>query len=133
MDMRYSRISKRRRQRNHARIAVLGLVLFIIIYVVSAGAIGKYLSGIIAPKLGGMDEDKENVSLGEKLKDDDNNIGTDNNGSKTNKSGDKEIKKITKNIEIAPFTIYTIQMAAFSTEANAQEFASTIQSRGGAG
>src|SRR5690606_20564826 len=54
-------------------------------------------------------------------------------GSKTHESDNKEIKKITETIKVEPLTIYTIQLAAFSTEENAREFAVAIKDRGGGG
>ena len=128
--MRYSRVRRKRRQRNYARIFIIGLLLFIVLYVVSAGAIGKYLSGIIASRLGDMDEDS---GLDGMDKDEIVEPKENADGSKTHESDNKEIKKITETIKVEPLTIYTIQLAAFSTEENAREFAVAIKDRGGGG
>lgn len=128
--MRYSRVRRKRRQRNYARIFIIGLLLFIVLYVVSAGAIGKYLSGIIASRLGDMDEDS---GLDGMDKDEIVEPKENADGSKTHELDNKEIKKITETIKVEPLTIYTIQLAAFSTEENAREFAVAIKDRGGGG
>ena len=93
-------------------------------------AIGKYLSGIIASRLGDMDEDS---GLDGMDKDEIVEPKENADGSKTHESDNKEIKKITETIKVEPLTIYTIQLAAFSTEENAREFAVVIKDRGGGG
>ena len=131
--MRYSRIRKKKRQRGYARLFMIGLILFAIIYVVSAGAIGKFLSNKIAPKLKGMGEAQEEDVQSEEDKMQDSMANGPDTAKISHKKESGNVKKISETIRVAPLTIYTIQMAAFSAEENAKEFVREIQELGAGG
>src|SRR5699024_9062031 len=117
---------KKKKQRNFARFFVIGLIIFIIIYVTSAGAIGKYISNIIAPKLGISDDTKEDELDTNPNQNEDKDI-------EDKKDNDGEVKKISESIEVSPLSISAIQMGAFSTKDNANERVKEIQNGGGGG
>lgn len=133
--MRYSRIRRKKRQRNYTRFFLIGLTLFAIIYIVSAGAIGKKLSSIIAPRLSLKEEksakDDDNEDDGKSKES--NPDRADGEKADEGQSSGKEIEKISETVEVAPLTIFTIQLGAFATEENAKELAQEVRERGAGG
>jgi hypothetical protein len=125
--MRYSRFKRRRTQQRYALIVIVGILVFLSLYILSAGAAGNFISRVISPLFGGVDKE---------AKDDNNKDST--SSSDTNLTVDEEDEEDLKNkatdqLKIEPFNFYTIQMEAFTSQDNAQVAAKALQSRGGAG
>ncbi len=125
--MRYSRFKRRRTQQRYALIVIVGILVFLSLYILSAGAAGNFISRVISPLFGGVDKE---------TKDDNNKDST--SSSDTNLTVDEEDEEDLKNkatdqLKIEPFNFYTIQMEAFTSQDNAQVAAKALQSRGGAG
>ncbi|NMA94932.1 MAG: SPOR domain-containing protein [Clostridiales bacterium] len=129
--MRYSRVRRKKKQRNYARLFLLLIIVFAAIYFGSATAIGKRLSSFIAPRLkldnlfGDLkkedeieDEQKDDIKKPDVVED---------------RGSEGDIEKVTENIKVEPISIYAIQLGAFSTKENAQILSDDIKARGAAG
>lgn len=127
--MRYSRIRRKRRQRNYARFLLIGIVLFVAVYIISAGAIGKRLSDIIAPRLSAREDESKDSEVEKDME----SQQTDEKEKDEKEPDEKKVKKISETIKVEPLSIFAIQMGAFSTEENANELAEEIQTRSGGG
>jgi hypothetical protein len=129
MNMRYSRLKKRRRKKRYAKLFLTALLILGILYVVSAGKLGKFVSRLVSPIInqkdnsGGTDE----VSKAEPIL----TVPEDKADSKDGKK--KDTSKVTETIKANSLSMFTIQMSAFTDEKNANEFAKQLQSEGGAG
>ncbi len=129
MNMRYSRLKKRRKKKRYAKLFLIALLILGILYVVSAGKLGKFVSRLVSPIINqkGNSDGTDEVSKAEP-------ILTVPEDKLDSKGGDeKDTSKVTKNIKANSLSMFTIQMSAFTDEKNANEFAKQLQSKGGAG
>ncbi len=127
--MRYSRLRKRRRKKRTARLFLIALLILGILYIVSAGKLGKLVSRLAAPIINQKDNSggSDRVSKAEPIL----TVPEDKVDSKGGKKQDTT--KVTESIKANPLSMFTIQMSAFTDEKNANEFAKQLQSKGGAG
>jgi hypothetical protein len=126
MDMRYSRISKKKNRNKYAIFLLITQIVFLLIYILSAGTLGKMVSKLILPIL----SDDMNDALDEEVDDTPLTLSDETGESESSKA---EYEKITDNLKINPLSIYTIQMGAFTDENNAKGFSEDLKSKGGAG
>lgn len=126
--MRYSRLRKGRTRKKYAIFLVFAIIVFVGIYMFSAGYFGKKISQFISSIINSFDKDAETPNQDEDLLN-----GDIENGEKPSLPEQDEVKKITEKIIIDPAAFYSIQMNAFSTLENADTFAKEIQNKGGAG
>lgn len=131
--MRYSRL-KRRKRRRYTWIVFLGLLLFLVVYIGSASAAGNFISRLVTSFLSNFssaNSGKEDASIGEP---DTRLTVPDKADTAPNESLDKgNIQKVTEQLDIAPFNLYTIQLGAFSSKENAEMAARELRAKGGAG
>jgi len=134
--MRYSRLKRSRSRRRYIFMLIIGLLLFGAIYFLSAGAVGRYISEIVAPILDGKENLNENVKNGSNSEMGDNNKGdVELTLPKAEGEGDHESSdgRITESIKIEPLNYFLIQVGAFNGMDNAKLLARDIQEKGGAG
>lgn len=125
--MRYSRLRRKKTKQRYAAFILTALLLFVIVYVISAGTLGKLVSNLISPILIG-DGDKDNI---EPLPEDDPVLTMPEDDSTNNKTADTV--KITEPLKANALSMYAIQMGAFADGENAEVFAQELRRRGGAG
>ncbi len=140
--MRYSRIKRGRNQRRYASVIITLILLFCVLYFLTAGTIGKYLSNLISPILRSKQEydkgnegpfidndgDSDGQNLELKLPDD---HGQSNQGSQEEEGA--QLPKITETIKVEAIDLYGLQMGAFNNRENAQSIADQLKTKGGAG
>ena len=116
--MRYSRLRKRRRKKRTARLFLIALLILGILYIVSAGKLGKLVSRLAAPIINQKDNSggSDRVSKAEPIL----TVPEDKVDSKGGKKQDTT--KVTESIKANPLSMFTIQMSAFTDEKNANEF-----------
>jgi len=125
--MRYSRLRRRKTKQRYAAFILTALLLFVVIYVISAGTLGKFVSNLISPILIGTgDKDETNNLPGE-----DPLLTVPEDDPTENSTADTV--KITAPLKANALSMYAIQMGAFTDGANAETFAQELRSRGGAG
>lgn len=117
--MRYSRIRKQNARKKYAFLIVVVILISCIIYIISAGTLGKLLSGVISPIVG---KNSEIDSQGR----------TEDNPTLTLPDNGNE-EKITDTIIANTISLYSIQMGAFIDMKNAEDYSYTNKSLGGAG
>ncbi len=122
--MRYSRLKKKQTRKRYAAFILVVLLGFGLIYVISAGTLGKFVSNLILPILSGEQEGDGQVT------DTDDPILT--LPDDTNESVE-DTTKITETLKANSLTLYGIQMGAFTDEENARAFSQELKARGGAG
>jgi len=132
--MRYSRIRRARNQRRYLSIVIMIFLILVGIYFFTAGTMGKYISGFIAPILKSKqdtaqldqndpyDEDMELTLPDTNGQDDD---GNDNKAESTS--------KITETVKVQVMNFFGIQMGAFNSKENAQTVGDQLKTKGGAG
>ncbi|MFO7153600.1 MAG: SPOR domain-containing protein [Caldicoprobacter oshimai] len=127
--MRYSRL-KRRNRRRYTSMILLGLLLFLAVYIGSASAAGNFISRIVTSFLGSFTstnqgEDDASVQAPN------TQLTVPNKTDKTPNEGSSQ--KVTEQLDIAPFNLYAIQLGAFTNKENAEVAAKELQAKGGAG
>lgn len=122
--MRYSRLRKNQARKRYATfilIVILGLGL---IYVVSAGTLGKYVSNLILPIINGESQaGKQEADLDDPL------LTPPNDTEELT----EDTSKVNDTLKANALSLYTIQMGAFTEEENAKAFSGELKARGGAG
>ena len=122
--MRYSRLRKNQARKRYATfilIVILGLGL---IYVVSAGTLGKYVSNLILPIINGESQSgKQEADLDDPL------LTPPNDTEELT----EDTSKVNDTLKANALSLYTIQMGAFTEEENAKAFSGELKARGGAG
>jgi hypothetical protein len=113
------------RQR-YTSVIFVGLLLFLVIYIGSAGAAGNFISRIITSFLGSSNDVAQNEN-GRSPQPPDTKLTVPDEANKV------PTEKVTEQLNIPPFNLYTIQLAAFTNGENAQFAARELQSKGGAG
>lgn len=134
--MRYSRI---RRARNQRRYISLVIIIFLIlggIYFFTAGTMGKYISGFIAPILKSKQEtdqlDQKEPSYNEDME----LTLPDSNGqddSQAANNQEEDASKTTETVKVNAMNFFGIQMGAFNSKENAQAVGDQLKAKGGAG
>jgi hypothetical protein len=127
MDMRYSRLRKRKTKQRYAAFVLTVLLVFMVIYVISAGTLGKFVSGLISPLLS-RDADagpSDSPSEGEPILTvpDDRPV----------EEPSEDTIKIKDTLKANALSMYAIQMGAFTDGSNAEVFAQELRAKGGAG
>ncbi len=127
--MRYSRLKKRKTKQRYAAFVLIVLLVFGVIYVLSAGTLGKFVSNLISPILSrdGSPDATDGVSDGEPIL-----TVPDDNGNPTDEPA-ADTAKITETLKANALSMFAIQMGAFTDSANAETFAQELRSKGGAG
>lgn len=138
--MRYSRIRRSRSRRRYFLIFVVALLLFGGIYFLSAGAIGRYIGGIVGPMLAKeQDSDSladENLLLDGKYAEDNRKeveFVLPESEKKDDQSQEDNDVRFTESIKIEPISYFAIQIGAFNGYDNAKLLAQEIKQKGGAG
>jgi hypothetical protein len=126
MDMRYSRVKKNQTRKRYATFLLVVLLGFGLIYVISAGTLGKFVSNLIQPILSGKQSIEEEGQSTDTV---DPIITLPDN---TNASA-ADTAKITDTLNARALTLFAIQMGAFTDEENAKAFSQELKTRGGAG
>ena len=124
--MRYSRFKRKRSNQRYAVFFLITLLIIAVIYIASAGTIGKFISGIISPILASFDKGEGNETPEPDGLDEPDLAIPDNNPA-------EDAVKITDTIETSPVSLCAIQMGAFTDEANAVSYGDEIKSKGAAG
>jgi hypothetical protein len=124
MDMRYSRFRKNQSKKRYATFILLMLLGFGLIYVASAGTLGKFVSNLILPVLNG-----EESGRGQVQDSDDPILSLPDETDEPV----KDTTKITDTLKANALSLYAIQMGAFADEENAEAFSQQLKKRGGAG
>lgn len=122
--MRYSRVRKNQTRKRYATFILVVLLGFGLIYVITAGTLGKFVSNLILPILSG-----EQSSEGQDIDTDDPILTLPDD---TNESA-ADTAKTTDTLKAKSITLYGIQMGAFTDEENAKAFSQELKTRGGAG
>jgi len=109
---------------------LLGLLLFLAVYIGSASAAGNFISRIVTSFLGSFTstnqgEDDASVQAPN------TQLTVPNKTDKTPNEGSSQ--KVTEQLDIAPFNLYAIQLGAFTNKENAEVAAKELQAKGGAG
>jgi hypothetical protein len=121
-DMRYSRIRKKNSKKRYATVALIFLLTLTMIYLISAGSLGKVVSNLISLLLSEEDDNRpEDLNEMPEL------IIPDK------KQEPDRLEKITDSLKANALNMYAIQMGAFTDEKNAKVLASELKDRGGAG
>lgn len=132
--MRYSRL-KRRNRRRYTSALLLGLLLFLVVYIGSASAAGNFISRMVTSFLGsfvGTNQGKDDASV--QVPDTQLTVRDKSEGKSDNESTDgSSSQKVTEQLDIAPFNLYAIQLGAFTNKENAEAAAKELQAKGGAG
>ena len=135
--MRYSRIRKRRYHRRYLFILVVGVLLFVSLYVASSAAVGNFISKMLSPiltTLYGEESDSSNHMASSEDENEAEGIKlTVPRDIVENAEQADNVHKVTENLEISPQKLSSIQMGAFSSKENANILASEVQAKGGAG
>ncbi|MDD4679656.1 MAG: SPOR domain-containing protein [Clostridia bacterium] len=121
--MRYSRIKKSQSKKRYAKLLLVVLLGFVILYLAFAGTLGKFVSKLISPIFNGEDQNKV---PGNKLDDQELTL--------PDKTSDpvSDAEKITDSLKAEALVMYTIQMGAFNNSENAHAYAKELKSLGGA-
>ena len=120
--MRYSRIRKKNSKKRYATVALIFLLTLTMIYLISAGSLGKVVSNLISLLLSEEDDNRpEDLNEMPEL------IIPDK------KQEPDRLEKITDSLKANALNMYAIQMGAFTDEKNAKVLASELKDRGGAG
>ncbi|HPT77762.1 MAG TPA: SPOR domain-containing protein [Candidatus Atribacteria bacterium] len=114
--MRYSRLRRSATRKRYAFFILVAVLSCSLLYIFFAGTIGKYVSDVIAPILGSRGS---------------TNDPTDD--PKLTVPDEEDTVKVTENITANALKLYTIQMGAFIEERNAEDYALTLRTQGGAG
>lgn len=133
--MRYSRLKRRNRQR-YTSVLLVALLLFLALYIGSAGAAGNFISRIVTSFLGGATNTGQGGDDASADIPDTELTVPDENGEPSDESSDgssEPVEKVTEQIDISPFILYAIQLGAFTGKENAEAVAREIQTKGGAG
>lgn len=134
--MRYSRLKRRRYQRRYTLILIFGLLLFLVAYIGSAGAVGNFVSRIVTSFLGNSTDVNQGEGNGS-LDVPDAQLTVPDEASDSSDEGPDEssssAQKVTEQLDIDPFNLYTIQLGAFTNKENAEAAARELQTKGGAG
>jgi len=128
--MRYSRLRKRNTRKKYALLLLVALIGLSMIYIFSAGTLGKLLSKLILPVLDLDNLGNKNTSQNSDIGNSITTLPDEINEVENNKT---DHEKITENLKVNPLSLYTIQMGAFTDEENAKEFSNNLKSKGGAG
>jgi hypothetical protein len=131
--MRYSRL-KRKNRRRYTSVLLLGLLLFLAVYIGSASAAGNFISRIVTSFLGSF----ANTNQGEddaSVRVPDTQLTVPDKADETPDESPNESssQKVTEQLDIAPFNLYAIQLGAFTSKENAEVAARELQAKGGAG
>ncbi|MDN5277435.1 MAG: hypothetical protein PWR01_1400 [Clostridiales bacterium] len=131
--MRYSRL-KRKNRRRYTSVFLLGLLLFLAVYIGSASAAGNFISRIVTSFLGSF----ANTNQGEddaSVRVPDTQLTVPDKADETPDESPNESssQKVTEQLDIAPFNLYAIQLGAFTSKENAEVAARELQAKGGAG
>jgi len=120
--MRYSRIRKKNSKKRYATVALIFLLTLTMIYLISAGSLGKVVSNLISLLLSEEDDNRpEDLNEMPEL------IIPDK------KQEPDRLEKITDSLKANALNMYAIQIGAFTDEKNAKVLASELKDRGGAG
>jgi len=132
--MRYSRL-RRRNRRRYTWVLFLGLLLFLALYIGSAGAAGNFISRIITSFLDDVadtNQGQDNASV--EVPDTHLTVpdGGDGSSDESPNGSSDSIQKVTEQLNIDPFNLYAIQLGAFTSKENAEAAAREIQAKGAA-
>ncbi len=122
--MRHSRIRKKRTTSRYATLFLLVVLIGTIFYFSTANMMGNWVAkNIVSPLLNSI-SNGDNPFEGKE---------GDDNHDVVDEGEEKEVSKITENLDIKGVSIYGIQMGAFKDKKNAEALAQEIQDKGGAG
>ncbi|NLZ52732.1 MAG: SPOR domain-containing protein, partial [Thermoanaerobacteraceae bacterium] len=134
--MRYSRIRRARNQRQYISLVIIIFLILGGIYFFTAGTMGKYISGIIAPILKSKQEtdqlDQKEPSYNEDME----LTLPDSNGqddSQAANNQEEDASKTTETVKVNAMNFFGIQMGAFNSKENAQAVGDQLKAKGGAG
>ena len=122
--MRYSRLKRKKTKQRYATFILVVVLIFAIIYVISAGTIGKFVSNIISPILSSFDKGSTDTPTAPPEDDPLLTISDKSN---------EGVVKITDTIKANTLSMKAIQMGAFTANENAGVFADDLRTKGGAG
>ncbi|MFY9177522.1 MAG: SPOR domain-containing protein [Caldicoprobacterales bacterium] len=130
--MRYSRIRRARNQRRYFSMIIIIFLILGGIYFFTAGTMGKYISGFIAPIL-------KSKEAGQLVQNDPDDQGMEL--TLPDENGQEEIQeiqednnpRITETVKIHTMNFYGIQMGAFNSKENADTIGNELKGKGGAG
>lgn len=134
--MRYSRIRRARNQRQYISLVIIIFLILGGIYFFTAGTMGKYISGFIAPILKSKQEtdqlDQKEPSYNEDME----LTLPDSNGqddSQVANNQEEDASKTTETVKVNAMNFFGIQMGAFNSKENAQAVGDQLKAKGGAG
>lgn len=134
--MRYSRIRRARNQRQYISLVIIIFLILGGIYFFTAGTMGKYISGFIAPILKSKQEtdqlDQKEPSYNEDME----LTLPDSNGqddSQAANNQEEDASKTTETVKVNAMNFFGIQMGAFNSKENAQAVGDQLKAKGGAG
>ncbi|HHU79222.1 MAG: SPOR domain-containing protein [Caldicoprobacterales bacterium] len=122
--MRYSRIRKRQARKRYTTLILIILLGFSIVYIFSAGQLGKLVSNLLLSVINGESKGEES-----KTDYDDPVLTVPENTEEPA----RDTVKVTETLKTNALTIYAIQMGAFTDGSNAEAFAQELRNKGGAG
>ena len=133
--MRYSRIRRARNQRRYISLVIMIFLILGGIYFFTAGTMGKYISGFIAPILKSKEE-TDQLDQKEPYDDDMELTLPDSNGqddSQAANNQEENASKTTETVKVQAMNFFGIQMGAFNSKENAQAVGDQLKAKGGAG
>ena len=133
--MRYSRIRRARNQRRYISLVIMIFLILGGIYFFTAGTMGKYISGFIAPILKSKEE-TDQLDQKEPYDDDMELTLPDSNGqddSQAANNQEEDASKTTETVKVNAMNFFGIQMGAFNSKENAQAVGDQLKAKGGAG
>ena len=116
--MRYSRIRKRQARKRYTTLILIILLGFSIVYIFSAGQLGKLVSNLLLSVINGESKGEES-----KTDYDDPVLTVPENTEEPA----RDTVKVTETLKTNALTIYAIQMGAFTDGSNAEAFAQELE------